>query len=565
MAKKKKTSNKKQQHNHKPKHQTQAKTQNRTKVKKQSSNVKDNKLFKTYPEERLKLQNLVILLVAFAISIVMVNRTIDDLADYIPISDEVNIIYKINGIYETGRTNEIFPLGSARRDTTLALTKENYWRNGEYQLESYMRFPFYYFSEDKFDFSWAGLSNSFYLYLIFAGVLLSVLFFKETKIPIVTVAVLAILIGYSYWASASFHYIRYYCYMFLAIIVSHFACTYLHTISNIKYIFKRLFTILIALIPGFFHPAGYILSFYWIAMVGIDELKQMRSGFNRKKLISSVVVLLGVGFAFFYNWGKINLALSKLNFDSFGTIAEKFIQLNFPTKPFSVFILLIIVVLGGISYKKWSVFEKKLLLHSVVFLFAGFVLASLIMGSNYSSFHGANRYYFFLHGIYLIILALFISAIHKNIKEKIKPFYLKILPVFILLLPLFTGHFDINGQNQEVYNFSILPRIKKADLQQMENNLTKNNQDFVIISSNPSLAWSAFPKKPYLHTSSNLNDYCEFLTKNNDKTVFFWAADFSKAKKDVLDKFKQIKGFTGQGGSIPAKFLTGLFCKKNEK
>ena len=126
----------------------------------------------------------------------------------------------------------------------------------DYIPEFYLRFPFFLFSS-VFPMFWGIFSNLFYLYVTL-GFLVLYSFKKDAKITVLPFAFLILLIGYSTWTSSAFHYVRYFPFSLLSLLICHFCCTYLFTFPGRSMVKRRILILILAFVPVLFHQINLL-------------------------------------------------------------------------------------------------------------------------------------------------------------------------------------------------------------------------------------------------------------------------------------------------------------------
>ena len=116
------------------------------------------------------------------------------------------------------------------------------------------------------------------------------------------------------------------------------------------------------------------------------------------------------------------------------------------------------------------------------------------MGGNYSDFNGANRYYFIVHIFYLVTMALFLTAIYKNIVRLLPGFYACKIIIFVLFcIPLFLNIYTLTNLDKNNCNFSLLPRIQGTNIDKLKTSL--KDVDYAIVTSENEFTIYNFPDK----------------------------------------------------------------------
>ncbi len=467
------------------------------------------------------IQNGIILTLAVIISLFSLHKALAELSVYIPISDELANIFAVQSISLKGTPHFMEIKSYVNFDPGFPYYQKYFW----YAPELYLRYPFYVFSA-LLPWFWGTVSNLFYLYLTMV-VLIIFSWKKNTKIPVIPASILILLIGYSTWASNSFHYVRYYPFSLLSLMICHFCCSYLFTFPGISLVKRRLLVLIIAFVPYLFHQINLLYLLLWVGIIGWKMVKEKTytSVYKRKILSITIVgILLTAITLLVYIVFKQALVLIHFDFNVQPTLS-KFVALNFNTSPSGILITILIILFGSLSLKQLSLYEKNLLYFAIVFFMLSLLIMAPLMGGNYTQYNGANRYYFIQHLFYLVTLALFITAIYKNINRLIPDFYAKQIIVFILVCtPLFLKAFTLNNLNKENYTFSILPRIYQSEINRIKKE-TKD-MDYIIVTSNNEFSIYNFPER----TSYVFDSYPDSLNSKSDGKY----GEFVKYKGNVM-------------------------------
>lgn len=506
-----------------------------------------------------KIQLIVVFLISSAIAIYFINTKVIQLSNFLPVSDETEIIRRIiGGIDETGLPYNIFPKSSPNRKLTVDEVKKKLHYQKNFREEVYMRYAVYKLS-DYFNIDWYSFSNLIYFYLFLLIIGINLFIKKQIKLPIITIIFLILLLGLSPWFNSSFHYVRYYFFLMSAQLISFIAAAYIFL--NNKNKFRLLFVIIIAYIPTEFHPQGAFNIIFWLFVIIIDEIKKVLTNNNpahKKRIVLSFTIIIVFLLIFLkFKYGIFQIAWSKLSPENIPSAIWKYTQLNFPQTYLGIFIYILILTGGIFSFKYLSEFEKKLLKYSLIFLLTATFAAASFVGGNYTGFNGINRYFSFAHANYLIIPAIFLSGIIKHIAVKIKP-----VPIFVplfIIISLILISINLNTNNDiENYNFSILPYIKKNDVEKIKTEL--KDLDYEVVCSHQGDASIAFPyKKTY--QISNIEKLSE-ITKE-DKYLFFFRVNPGKLSKDLQELYLKIPLFSYNGGLVHTKEIREIMKKYN--
>lgn len=554
----------------------------------------DELSLKKIPHE--KWISIGVLTIFSVVALFHIHQRVDELDDFILISDEIVNHNALQSIEEIGLPYLKGHPDEAIYDESL----ENKFLYFQYGVELYLRAPIFML-RDKLPNSWRSWSSLIYFYLI-----LAIIFFFAIKSPKPNISPLFIgffvlFIGLSYWTSSSFHYVRYYPFLLMSVGVCQVLALRMFLNLSHKPLNRYLKTFGLALIPIFFHMTNIVFLGLWMFIIFIEILVKYRDQILKSplkvKLISVLSILLGGSMAIWIIYS--NRGLINLSFD-LSPILGKFFDLCMDTSPIGIFIQIIVLAGGLFSLFVLPLIERKALLLSILFFFAGLLIFSMTMGGKYIGYFGYNRYLFSAYIYYLLAAAFCIYAIVRRLtlflNEKSRPFAWGLAPLSIGLLFIFSV-FSLHTVEKKEYDFSIVPQFKNDFIENLKTQL--EGVDYITFCASD-LAWHfrekprfAFNKIPeplinaengavygkraqrlVVHDGFTKNIYalprinntetlCKVLQKYSTETILF--IGFSAAVRNLDGNLKQglANTFNGKGDIFTTNRTTlqGLFCK----
>lgn len=545
------------------------------------------------------VEQAIILIVSISLAVFYLHKTCSYMSQFVITSDETYNYFALKSLDSAGIPYQ--------RPPTDSINFEQDFRYPIYRqhlFDLYLRYPFYKLSKN-FDYDWIRVSNLAYFYLAMASVLIGIFVDRKSRIPVVTLAFLFIFFSKSPWASASFHYLRYHAYLMMSVVFSLMLCCYVYVQASFHKIIKIILILIISVIPSFLHQAGYFCILFWIVYLGIAELSRLlgnlvhKRGASRGQVFSSLSAMALITFAMIYKRKMIAVGLSKLhNYEAFVPSIKTFFELNFNTTATGLTITAIVFLAGMLSFKKLSYFERRLFIFVSLFLIFALTLSSFVVGSQYSGYHGRNRYYAFLHPVYLLLLSLMVTAIYNQLAVRLIRFKLSRIAIFMLLLvPFIFDLYKLCDLHIDKYNFSHSPRIRRAELDTVKERIKEYDcvvvtdavcyfcqYHFPDIKSYMFFGYSkAFDSAqdgstmrtryahivkhkgrvlrsngmPHIGTRSA---FCEMLAENPSKLIWFFNIDGYRTDEELLKSLKTVPYF-GNGAMIPAASLQEKVCR----
>ncbi|MEZ4887174.1 MAG: hypothetical protein R3E32_20755 [Chitinophagales bacterium] len=446
-------------------------------------------------KKKIYLQNIVIFTMALFTAGILLQQRVSSLSHLIPVSDE---LWVVNATIATAETGEPQLKPSNHQVAYNAnYPEEGYTKVRQYAVEYYLR-AFVYKVAKTLGVEWKYLSNLFYFFLFASLPLFLYVFFKRTLLPLPTFAFLFILIGASVWASSAFHYVRYYSFTLIFVLVCHILASYCYFRWQQPLWKKIPLVLLIAWIPGgLIHTANYVLPAFW-TMFSVAVILQrifLAPNVSQKNKIRSLIVLAGlfiIGVLLasgiinsvlpFGNRNPIQAFLSRIQKVDFSfTAIEAFGVLNFNTSIFGIITTVFIVGFATWQLpilKKSGIFFWKITLASTLF---SFVLLLFLLDSNYAGYSGYNRYFFVVHVQYLLFLALCLTAIYRFLVKNVrKQFSGKRVLIFSMIAsPFVFSILPLTDLPDMHYNFSIVPRLT-TNYQEQVHDIAKRENTLVI-------------------------------------------------------------------------------------
>lgn len=469
-------------------------------------------------KKRKYIQNISIFLIAIICSSFLILQRVNELSLLIPMSDELEVINSTIAVAETGIPQLKPPNNHAAYNPNYP--SEGYTKvTSRYAIEYYLR-AFIYKITTAFGLDWKYASNFFYFLLFPIAFLIFYLYFKKTFIPISSVGFLLILIGASTWASSSFHYVRYYAFTLIFVLVCHIAAFYCYFVWKQPIWKKILLTLLIAWIPGgLIHEANYVIAAFWVVVITVFETRRIFFLKNiaekaKKRGLFTLSIIFFSGILLILLPGRIPIIdvknpvraflgrFNKVDFSSEAFMA--FADLNFNTSFLGITMTLSLVcfAIWKLSLlNKYGAYLWKLCLTSTIF---SFFLLFFLLDNNYIGYFGYNRYFFVVHVQYLLFLSLCLTVLYRYIVKNIKiVVQIKRVLVFVALItPFVVSLSPLSSLPPKTYDFSIGPRIKqhyKKKIQQLASNpntLMITNHPyfaFTLIDNNPIFVLSKYP------------------------------------------------------------------------
>lgn len=424
-----------------------------------------------------------LLLLSVLISLYFIHKKTNAFDDFIPVSDELTII---NAIENYAPTHSAFRniIGKYEEKITSDLSP--------YMQEIYMRYAVFNILKNS-QYDWKPWSSLSYLYILFISIILLTIFGKNTYNIVIPIAFTIIFASVSYWTSASFHFIRYQSFIIMMSILVLFINTNLYINKRINIFLRSVIIIILSAFPALFHNQGAFMLIFWLGVVFLSLLiNTIKSKNILHYAIFAIVVLAGSYIFIMWGMGNVQHGLNKFDLAGFYPILTKFIELSFPHDWLGILITTLIFVSPVLSWKYFSKFDKNLLILSAILFVMSTLLSASIMGNRYSGYNGANRYFTFTYTIQLVLFAALFTGIYKFAVAKINFKFNKEIIFIVLIVPLVFGIYNTTTLNPEIYNFSLLPQIRKSVLKQQKAHI--QDIDYAVIGVHTGNTKSAFPK-----------------------------------------------------------------------
>ncbi len=325
----------------------------------------------------------------------------------------------------------------------------------------------------------------------------------------------------------------------MASIFAMFVNTYILSYSKLNIYLKSIFILCISILPVLFHNQGSFMLLFWASVIFITiVISAIRNNSKKHYLILAIILVVAVYIFYKWVWGSIMFGFIKLDLSSFFTNLNKFIELSFPRNWLGIIVTIILILSSIISWKYISKFDKMLLVASALLFIISTLASASIMGQGYTGHNGANRYFTFSHSIQLIMFASLLSGVYKFIVNNIN-FRLKKEVIFILLsIPLISGIYSFTELSPSIYNFSILPQIRKSVVEKQKAHI--KYIDYAVITSNTQSTKSAFPNRNVY--SANLLKENQFIDTLKAQYILFYYVPESMMQ-DSLRQLLRNKGY----------------------
>ena len=532
-------------------------------IRNQQTKVVEKLKIKSVVKSLTSLQKTIFIFIpSIIISLFLIHYNTNTLSKYAPSDDEITNIFSLKSIQNFG-----LPYQSPPKETVNYVEGFPYHLYWEYGPESYLRFPFY-FASTIISFNWYQISSLGYLYLILIFLIYYFIKDKSVRLPLIAISLFILCLGCSPWASCTFHFVRYYPFTLLFMVLSQFACCYIYTFSNFINLFKKyLFILVVALIPSLFHQINAFFFAFWLSFISLKIIINQFKTFNFKEykfwltilFLSSIIAGIITLVVNFDKWTDASY-MQLFNPDN-RYVFKAFLLTNLDNSKLGYFILLIFSIFGIISIRSLSKYEFNLFLFSnAAILFSLF--AFVVMGGAHVSMstYAMSRYLLFLHPLYLLIISLLLTAIVKKIFEIIKNKEAQIATYYAVLIILLALVYSKSLRLSQYFNPLVM--VEKKDINSIQQIIKK---DYVILTDDSYLCTMIFPNNKNFefrdyhmninYSMKEFNGYMmsrdgsiyvgsrgaflKMLNDNKHKLIYLYRANFNNLDDSLKSELKK--------------------------
>lgn len=435
--------------------------------------------------------------IAYSLSLVLIAwagwQAVDELSVFLASSDEISSYNAVVHAAETG-----VPLKAPHPDALLFDEEEKYPVYTSHLVISYLNVPAYYVAHALgWNFEWIYGAWPFFLLLtaLFVG-----LWVRPTASWPKELTLLFLPTILSSWTLASLHFVRYYSYSYVFMLVCAYSA-YAAYSSKLRYAFRVLLALIILFIPGLFHQVNFTLLVFGVAVIGFDFFKSGRHKLYEKRTLVmgavGLVVLFGLAFFNALFRATVRQFLAEVDFSLTFQAMGNYFKVNQPSGFFFVMGPLILFFIAFVWSLKKKAFVNRFFYMSLGYFFFSWFILSVVMGGEFNPPFGFNRYYLVVHLAYITALGtsvyiLFEAAIEKLKNEVIKPVYPFVFVVAVLYLSV--GNL-LSPYSLKDQNYSLIPRFERPILSVLEKEIEKQGE-MVFIVGRPSLLVHYFPQVP---------------------------------------------------------------------
>ena len=426
---------------------------------------------------------------------------VDELSIFLAASDEINSYNAVVHAAEGG-----VPLKGPHPDWLVYDANSEYPVYGSHLVISYMNVPIYYFAQAT------GISMELlygcWPYFLILGIVFVAIWVRPNARWPKELTLLFLPTILSSWTLASLHFIRYYSYSYVFMIVCAYFAYRVYT-SELRYALRLLLTLVLLFIPGLFHQVNFTLLVFGFGIIVFDFFRSGRHKlYEKRTLITGAVGFLVLfGLAFFNGLFRATVRqfLAEVDFSLTFQAMGNYFKVNQPSGFFFVMGPLVLFFAATVLSLKKKKFVNHFFLLSLGYFFFSWVILSVVMGGEFNPPYGFNRYYLIVHIAYIVALGTGVYILLEALIEKLKwknvpPVYPFVALVGALYLTVGNVLSPFNVRDQ---NFSLIPRFERPILDVVEKEMEKHSET-VFLTSRPAMMMHYFNEVPCYAWSTSL-------------------------------------------------------------